>query len=279
MEITLVATECRREGCGNPVEQVLGGHRQREYCSGSCKQIEYRRRARAKRLVLVQARLREYLGSDLLPETLAQLETMLLRFGEEAAEDVAAMIASEVKERLAEAERALSRYRQVIDLDADICPWTMLTVVQEFLREHDDETVPFRRHSKTIQVGTIDNHAHAVSEHHGLLRLNDEEVQQCHLYVMKKLGRPVIATVQYEEDDMGDSEPREAGTQSELQRAQAHITELEQQLASYRQICVHSDRTRLQRQFLGIGEQIGYRRLVPAGDDVAVGQGLESWRA
>ncbi len=271
------AATCKREGCDNLVEQAPGSHRPRQYCSDTCKQSDYRQRAKEKLLAQRQAKLRERWG-DLLPETLEQLDIMLRELGEEAVEHIATMGASEVKERLEEAERALSRYRQLIDLDADICPWTPLTPVQEYLRDHD-ETVPFRRQGRTIRVFAIDNHGRAVSDRHGLIRLNDEEIEQCRLYVLKKLGQPIIVTVHPVGDGGEDSEPLEAEEQSELQQAQARILDIEQQLARYRQICDLSDRERLEQQFLDIGEQIGYRMLITADDVGVVGEGSEFWRA
>ncbi len=240
------AATCKREGCHYLVEQVPGSHRRRQYCSDTCKQSDYRQRAREKQLARRQAELRERWG-DLLPETLEQLDSMLRKLGEEAAEHAAAVIAYEVKERLEEAERLLSRCHQLIDLDANICPWTALTPVQEYLRDHDGETVPFRRQGKTIRIGAIDNHARGVSEYHGLIRLNDEEIEQCRLYVLKKLGRPITITVHHTGDGRGDSETLDVGAQSELQQAQAHILELEQQLARYCQMVVLDDCTHLEQ--------------------------------
>lgn len=42
------------------------------------------------------------------------------------------------------------------------------------------------------KIPGIDNDARAAWEHHGLIRLNDDEIEQCRLYVLKKLGQPVI---------------------------------------------------------------------------------------
>ncbi len=40
-----------------------------------------------------------------------------------------------------------------------------------------------------------------------------------------------------------------------------------------------SDRTRLERQFYAVGEQIGYRQFIPADHLFAVGHGVAYWRA
>lgn len=128
-------------------------------------------------------------------------------------------------------------------------------------------------------MAAIDNHARGVSEYHGLIRLNDEEIEQCRLYVLKKLGQPITITVHHMGDGRGDSETLDVGAQSELQQAQAHILELAQQLTRYRQMVDLDDRTHLEQQLLDIGEQIGYRQFLPADHFVAVGSGLEFWRS
>lgn len=58
-----------------------------------------------------------------------------------------------------------------------------------------------------------------------------------------------------------------------------HVTQLEQELATYRELVDLSDRTRLERQLYDIGSQIGYRQFVPADHLLAVGHGEEFWRA
>ncbi|HLI07050.1 MAG TPA: hypothetical protein VKV40_10835 [Ktedonobacteraceae bacterium] len=55
--------------------------------------------------------------------------------------------------------------------------------------------------------------------------------------------------------------------------------ELEQEVTRYRQIVDLSDREKLEWQFYDIGEQIGYRRFIPADHLLAVGAGVEYWRA
>lgn len=91
------AATCKREGCHNLVEQVPGSHRQRQYCSDSCKQNDYRQRVREKLLAQRQAELRERWG-DLLPETLEELDSMLRELGEAAAHRMVATIFAEKRQ-------------------------------------------------------------------------------------------------------------------------------------------------------------------------------------
>jgi hypothetical protein len=129
------AATCKREGCDNLVEQAPGSHWPRQYCSDTCKQGDYRQRAKEKLLARRQAELRERWG-DLLSETLEQLDIMLRELGEEAVQRMVAVIVAEKqqvtsaedkreacsrsyqsKQRLEEVERELTRYRQLCDLD------------------------------------------------------------------------------------------------------------------------------------------------------------------
>jgi len=98
------AATCKREGCGNLVEQAPGSHRLRRYCSDTCKQSDYRRRAREKLLAQRQAELRERWG-DLLPETLEQLDIMLRELGEEAVQRMVATIVAEKQQATSAAAR------------------------------------------------------------------------------------------------------------------------------------------------------------------------------
>ncbi len=265
--------------------QLSGGHRRREYCNDNCKQTAYRTRQEEKRKAQVRQRWAGY-----SEKTHNQLEWLMNKYGCDFAKMVAGLIDSErelvlqglianevLQAQVSDLEQQLVRYRQLIDLDADICPWTALTPVQEYLRDHDDETIPFRRQGRTIRIGAIDNHARAVSERHGLIQLNDEEIEQCRIYVLKKLGQPVI--VHRVADGEEGQKPLEEAERSELQQAQARVAELEQKLTMYRQVVDLDNRTHLEQQLLDIGEQIGYRQFLPADHLVAVGSGLEYWRS
>jgi len=107
----------------------------------------------------------------------------------------------EAASRIAELERQLDRYRAVIDLEEPICPWTSLTVVQEYLRDYDDATVPFKRQGKITHIIAINNQAMAITRDQGLIRLSDLEIEQCRLYVLRKPGQPVVVSVSSPEND------------------------------------------------------------------------------
>lgn len=91
METATMGTRCQREGCHHLVAQVPGNHRQRQYCSDSCKQSDYRRRDKEKQFAQRQAELREH-WVDFLPETLEQLDLLLRERGLEEARHVAEVI-------------------------------------------------------------------------------------------------------------------------------------------------------------------------------------------
>lgn len=57
------------------------------------------------------------------------------------------------------------------------------------------------------------------------------------------------------------------------------VAHLERELATYREIVDLSDRARLEQQLYDIGEQIGYRQFIPGERSLAVGHGVEYWRA
>ena len=114
----------------------------------------------------------------------------------------------EARRRIEAAEQRLERYQALIDLDAPICPWTSLTVVQEYLRDSPaTATVPFKRQGKTLHVLALDNRGVAVTRDEGLIRLNDIEIEHCRRYVLRQLNRPVLVGVRLPEDD-GQSDPQ-----------------------------------------------------------------------
>ena len=167
-------TTCK--ACGEPLFQLSVGHRRREYCNDNCKQAAYRRRQEEKRKAQARQRWAGYAA-----QTQNQLEWLMNKYGCDFAKMVAGLIDGEREEatqglianevlqaRASRLEQHLVRYRQLIDL-ADICPWTALTPLQEYLCDHDGETISFRRQGRTIGVAAIDNHARAVSDRHGLI--------------------------------------------------------------------------------------------------------------
>jgi len=96
--------------------------------------------------------------------------------------------AQENQALVATLQRQLARYQSIIDLDV-ICPWTQLTTIQCYLRDHPGAAATFTRDGKVYRIFALDDHARAVSESRGLIRLNDEEIEQCQAYVTAKIGR------------------------------------------------------------------------------------------
>lgn len=181
----------------------------------------------------------------------------------------------EARVRIAEAEQLLERYRALIDLDAPICPWTSLTVVQEYLRDSPATvTVPFKRQGKTLHVLALDNQGIAVTRDEGLIRLNDIEIEQCRRYVLRQLGRPVLVGTRLPED-AGQEEPEE---QDDLRRAKLHIKTLERELVKYQH---YPPRVAGVRAFMHCGEKLGYPNLLilrGQEDPVPLQQGSGAWQ-
>jgi len=256
-------TTCK--ACGEPLNQIGGGgHRRREYCGDTCKQAAYRDRKGTKKKQEIRQR-----WAGFQEETQNQLEWLMTRYGRDFAQMIADLMNSErayaphgsvadeaLRERVTELEQQLARYRQVIDLDS-ICPWTALTLTQEYLRSYPGATIPIRRQGRTIKIVALDNHARTVSESQGLLRLNDEKVERCRLYVLEQLGRPI--TIRLIEVD------------------KEHLVTAEQELTSYRLLCDLTDRQGMVVQALALGARIGYKPLPTIVPPLRGGQ--ESWEA
>ncbi|MEO8972732.1 MAG: hypothetical protein ABI406_14165 [Ktedonobacteraceae bacterium] len=112
--------------------------------------------------------------------------------------------------------------------------------------------------------------AHARARLHGYL-------DGSYLQSTQRLFVSVFQTGQVEPHEIREAILYERGAADDHLRYR--IAELEQQLAAYRQIVDLSDRVRLERQLYDIGEQIGYRQFIPADHLLAIGHGVEYWRA
>jgi hypothetical protein len=69
-----------------------------------------------------------------------------------------------------------------------------LEAMRTFLQEHDEATIPIKRNGVVMKVWALGPDGVACTEDHGILRLNDEELQQGRVWVCKKLGLPIIVT-------------------------------------------------------------------------------------
>jgi hypothetical protein len=221
-------------------------------------------------------------SEETLKRQLRQLEELLAgeinRLAEEKAATIrekqrkASLLVAELKKQLAATEQQLARYRTLFDLDEAICPWTSLTVVQEYLRDSPaNDTVPFKRQGKTIHVLAINNQAMAVTRDQGLLRLNDVEVEQCRLYALHQLGRSVLVSVHSPDDDQDEE-------QDDLRRAKLRIKMLEHELAKLQH---YPPRAALRRAFMRWGEKLGYPSLlIFRGQEApfSLQQGSEDWQ-
>lgn len=69
-----------------------------------------------------------------------------------------------------------------------------LSSMQQYLHDHLVTFIPVRRNGVVLHIVALGNDAVAVTEGHGLVRLNDDELEQGRIWVAKKCGQPVIAT-------------------------------------------------------------------------------------
>jgi hypothetical protein len=84
-------TTCK--ACGDPIEQVSGGHRQRLYCTDTCRQAAFRSRQLAARRRRCVEEIRTW--GSFQPATVDYLADWLLVGNEKGARHLAALIASE----------------------------------------------------------------------------------------------------------------------------------------------------------------------------------------
>ena len=141
-------------------------------------------------------------------------------------------------------ERKLAKQRQRIqELEAGQAEWKAwkeaeargygdLAAMRQYLQEHELEAIPIQRNGIMVKVLALGEDAVAVTEGHGLLRLNDEELQQGRVWVCKRTGVPVIAT----KLPLGESATegkRILHVERDLERAQCEIRALQLELTRY----------------------------------------------
>ena len=78
--------------------------------------------------------------------------------------------------------------------DVQIMGSGSLSSMQQYLHDHLVTFIPVRRNGVVLHIVALGNDAVAVTEGHGLVRLNDDELEQGRIWVAKKCGQPVIAT-------------------------------------------------------------------------------------
>jgi hypothetical protein len=103
-------------------------------------------------------------------------------------------------------ERRIAKLQaRLRELEAERAEWTEwrqarlagggdLSAMRTFLQEHEEATIPIKRNGVVMKVWALGPDGVACTEDHGILRLNDEELQQGRVWVCKKLGLPIIVT-------------------------------------------------------------------------------------
>src|SRR5437868_2388067 len=140
-------TRCKNPSCGKPVTQIPG-HRRREYCNDTCKQTAYRLRKE-----------QPHHGVTIVDDR--QIEQQNIKRIEQYAIDCS-IAEGKAKERIAELEQELTRYREITDLmdrakmetrfmdlgkQVEYRPLTEFTILggygywQDFMKRAKDETL------------------------------------------------------------------------------------------------------------------------------------------
>jgi uncharacterized coiled-coil protein SlyX len=116
--------------------------------------------------------------------------------------------------------------------EAEIVGSGALTAMRQYLQAHEHASIPIRRNGVTMRIWTVGEDAVAFSHDHGLVRLNDDELEQGRIWVCKKMGTPVIVT----KLPIGESAvegQRRLQVERELDTAQAENLALHRELARY----------------------------------------------
>ena len=141
-------------------------------------------------------------------------------------------------------ERKLTKQqRRIQELEAGQAEWTVwkeaktrgcgdLVAMRQYLQEHEQDLIPIQRNGVTVRIVALGEDAVAVTESHGLLRLNDEELQQGRVWVCKRKGVPVIATRLPIGETAAEGKHR-LQVERDLEGAHCEIRALQLELAKY----------------------------------------------
>jgi hypothetical protein len=142
--------------------------------------------------------------------------------------DILAISVLEHKIKLLEAERAAWMAWK----EAQIRGHDDLTAIRQYLQEHRATSLPIKRNGVTVKILALGQDAVAVTEDHGMIRLNDEELEQGRIWVVKKTGAPVVAT-RLPIGALHAEGQRRLDVEQELDAARAEIQTLHRELARY----------------------------------------------
>jgi hypothetical protein len=282
--------ENRCKACGRLLVQLSKGHRQREYCDDTCRQDAFRKRREQAERERHEAELRERFG-NYLPETLQLLDQIIQSRSPELAQHVALVINAEAGYQIntvreTATQKAWQLQRQVEHLEqerAGLCEKQQMRVDKLKLKEARDLQELEQVRSDLMRL--YQERGRKQEEIHQLVELVRE------LRMQLEATRYRIAELENSRDHANEQNMQEyqqkllqagqrinrLGEQVAIQRER--LKESYQELTRYRQIVDLSDRTRMERQLYDVGEQIGYRQFIPADHLLAVGHGVEYWRA
>jgi hypothetical protein len=221
-------------------------------------------------------------------ETQVYLDWLMGRYGEELANGIAVVLAREVvdqgrvagKQKIAELEQEIEglREKHVSRVDKLKARISQLEQEKEQAQRSPIETQNIRQ----VEKYAIDAALAATDAKKWIEELEQELAcsQQNGAVCQEKLSQ-TSSRIQKLERQVEVQRQRlaQSNQQPEVSSQAQHVAELEQELAKYRQVVDLSDRRRLQQQLYDIGEQIGYRQFIPADHLLAVGHGVEYWRA
>jgi len=151
-----------------------------------------------------------------------------------------------------------------------------LTAMRGYLQKHLGQSIPLKRNGVTVKIVALGDDAIAVSEDHGMIRLNDEELQQGRVWVCKKTDTPIIATWQpIGQKHLEEERARYAALQDDLAQTNKKITSLERQVQRYERMKVLRSRESMLQELMVLGGRLKYASLT----DLEIGEGIDQWLA
>lgn len=142
------------------------------------------------RLAEVIAYAREVLAQESSVKQSAAEKSKVCQAEKQLGEALAEVQALQKRIEGLEAERAT----WVAWKDAEVRGAGDLSAMRQYLQEHPEAAIPVKRNGVTLRIWALGPDGVACTEDHGILRLNDEELQQGRVWVCKKLGLPIIVT-------------------------------------------------------------------------------------
>lgn len=153
-------------------------------------------------------------GPDLLATAYGRA-LLLVKEREREIQHLQTRIEKQYERRIAKQQRRIQeleaeRVEWVAWREAEIIAHSRLAAMRQYLRDHEQASIPIKRNGVVMRIWTIGEDAVAFSDDHGLVRLSDEEIEQGRIWVCKKNGTPIIA---FRQPIGGGKHDRESGNE------------------------------------------------------------------